>query len=62
MCMGRTLCLLLQIVLFSINSQSLSEVVASDLLSNIAATHHVLTHPLKYPWSVLSTFITLLEF
>jgi hypothetical protein len=43
-------------VLFSMNSQQLLEVAASDFIAGITVMHHVLTHHIKDLRRVLNNF------
>jgi len=49
-------------VLFLANPQLLLQVVVTGFLSIVTVRQRFLTHLLKYPWSVLNSFIKRLEF
>jgi hypothetical protein len=44
------------VVLFSINSQELFEVAATEFTAGTAALYHIVSPSAEHPWSVLNSF------
>jgi hypothetical protein len=55
MLIGRALLVEFLMMLFSLNSQELFEMPATDFIAGSAVTHHVLAHHFKDPWLVLNS-------